>query len=80
MLHMEYLYKDDAPLLFKGTIRAFRQPKLKKKKKKKILNQFLFHESFSIVQSFLRTLIGIAEIIDFYVVPMFYPSDIFIYL
>ena len=77
MLHMEYLYKDDAPLLFKGTIRAFRQPKLKKKK---ILNQFLFQESFSIVQSFLRTLIGIAEIIDFYVVPMFYPSDIFIYL
>lgn len=49
-------------------------------KKKKILNQFLFQESFSIAQSFLRTLIGIAEIIDFHVVPMFYPSDIFIYL
>ena len=78
MLHMEYLYKDDAPLLFKGTIRAFRQPKLKKKKKN--LDQFLFQENFSIVQSFLRTLIGIAEITDFYVVPMFYPSDIFIYL
>ena len=78
MLHMEYLYKNDAPLLFKGTIRAFRQPKFKKKKKN--LNQFLFQENFSIVQSFLRTLIGIAEIIDFYVVPMFYPSDIFIYL
>ena len=79
MLHMEYLYKDDAPLLFKGTIRAFRQPKFKKKKKKN-LNQFLFQERFSIVQSFLRTLIGIAEIIDSYVVLMFYPSDIFIYL